>query len=165
MRLLANVPLPLDEPGSSVAGSDLAFWGRYAYAGNYEGFRIIDIARPASPRVLADVRCFGPQNDVSVWGDLLFLSVDEPLDSPRCGGQPTSADAPDAWEGIRIFDVSNPRDPLFVTAVATDCGSHTHTLVPDASEDRVLLYVSSFNLGFESGPDCPAPSEEEPISH
>ena len=162
-RLLANLPQPTHTP---IGGTDLAFWGTRAYAGSFGGFRIIDIKQPASPKVLADVQCPGQQGDVSVWNnELLFLSDDEPLTSPRCGGVPTDFQStPDAWEGIRIFDVGNPRDPVYLTAVATDCGSHTHTLVPDLKNDRVLIYVSSFNL-FDDGPDCRAPTVDEPISH
>lgn len=162
-RLLANVPQPAHAP---FGGTDLAFWGTRAYAGSFGGFRILDIEQPANPEVLADVPCVGAQGDVSVWGnELVFVSVDDPLTSPRCGGRPTDfATTPDAWEGIRVLGVSNPREPEYLTAVATDCGSHTHTLVPDLENDRVLLYVSSFNL-FVDGPNCRAPSLEEPISH
>ena len=45
---------------------------------------------------------------------------------------------------MRIFDVSNPREPELIKGVPTDCGSHTHTLVPDAENGRVLLYVASY---------------------
>ena len=137
MTLLANSPRT-----TQVSQSDLAFWGRTLFAGNYEGFRVLDIADPEAPIQLADVRCNGAQSDVSVWGDLVFLSVDRPQTAPGC-----SADTPDntpGWEGIRIFDASNRTAPEFLTAVATDCGSHTHTLLPDLARNRVLLYVSSY---------------------
>lgn len=169
MRLLANLPLENPAEGVTVFGSDLAFWGDRAYAGNYGGFRIIDIGRPASPRVLSDVRCFGPQNDVSVWrNQLVFLSIDAPQTTRECEGSSTTTfeRTPDAFEGIRIFDVSNPRKPTFVTAVATDCGSHTHTLVPDLEHNRLLIYVSSYLLGAAGvGPDCALPTAESPVSH
>ena len=35
-----------------------------------------------------------------------------------------------AWEGIRIFDISNPRAPEQIATVYQDCGSHTNTLLP-----------------------------------
>ena len=137
MKLLGNSPRT-----TQVSQSDLAFWGRTLYAGNYEGFRVLDISWPSQPLQVADVRCNGAQNDVGVWGDLVFLSVDRPQTAPEC-----SADTPGntpGWEGIRIFDAGDRTDPEFVTAVATDCGSHTHTVVPDLDENRVLLYVSSY---------------------
>ena len=147
VRLLANAPKP------QVINSDLAFWGTVAYQGNYDGFRVIDVSKPSAPVVLSDFHCHGPQNDVSVWENLLFLSVDKPQTTPGCDSvddpDPTE---PNAFEGIRIFDVSNPRNPRFVAAVATDCGSHTHTLVPDLAHGRILLYVSSYAL--RPGPHC-----------
>jgi hypothetical protein len=141
MHLLASA-----ERTGSITGyrnSDLAFWGRLAFAGNYEGFRVIDVRNPLRPRVVADVACAGSQHDVSVWRGLLFLSVDTPRTGPDCASTAVEGTAP-GWEGIRIFDVRNPAAPRFITGVATDCGSHTHTLVPTRRTDQVLLYVSSY---------------------
>lgn len=161
--LLANVAPPAHTP---IGGTDLAFWGTRAYAGSFGGFRIIDVADPSNPTVLGDVQCEGVQGDVAVWRNkYVVVSVDDPMTSPTCDGVGTDfASTPDAWEGIRIFDVSNPRRPRYLTAVATDCGSHTHTLVPDPANDRVLIYVSSFNI-FQDGPNCPAATPAHPVSH
>lgn len=126
--------------------SDLAFWGDLVFAGNYEGFRVIDASEPGEPVVISDVACPGVQHDISVWKDLLFLSIDAPLTAPECGSPRTASGVP-GFEGIRIFDVSDPRQPAYVGAVATDCGSHTHTLVPDPGNDRVLVYVASYPAG------------------
>jgi hypothetical protein len=38
--------------------------------------------------------------------------------------------------------------------VLTECGSHTHTLVPDLSNNRLLLYVHSYQLSSPSA-TCP----------
>src|SRR5918999_924613 len=49
--------------------------------------------------------------------DTLVLSVDSVLAGPECGAAPVGKSAttgryPDgAWEGLRIFDVSDPADP------------------------------------------------------
>jgi hypothetical protein len=137
MHLLGNSPRT-----TQVSQSDLAFWGRTLFAGNYEGFRVLDIADPEAPIQLADVRCNGAQNDVSVWGDLVFLSVDRPQTAPECSTD-TPGNTP-GWEGIRVFDAGDRTAPEFLTAVATDCGSHTHTLLPDLAQNRLLLYVSSY---------------------
>jgi hypothetical protein len=156
LALLANAPK------AHTTNSDLAFWGRVAYEGNYDGFRVIDISKPAAPVVLADVHCRGPQNDVSVWKTLLFVSVDRPQTSAGCDSvdAPFETD-PAAFEGIRIFDVADPRNPRLVAAVPTDCGSHTNTLVPELAHGRVLLYVSSYAL--KAGPHCGAGREDNPL--
>jgi LVIVD repeat-containing protein len=162
------------KPSSPTVNSDLAFWGNLVYAGNYNGFRIIDVADPSHPNELVDYPCRGPQNDVSVWGTgtrrLLFQSVDSRQAEARCSGDdPTRATG---WEGIRIFDVTNPTQPRFIRGVATDCGSHTHTLIPvrktgtryviDAGNpNRVLIYVSSYPLtGQGVHGDLGAPPED-----
>jgi len=166
MKLLATSP-------KGPTNTDLAFWGRLAFAGRTGGFRIIDIADPEAPQVLADVACSGSQGDVSVWNGLLFVSVDTPQTSSdpawpqTCAGStPTTASNPTAWEGIRIFDVSDPTDPQFVRAVATDCGSHTNTLVPDPANGTAHVYVSSYALTTGSlGPNCQQDHNKISIVH
>jgi hypothetical protein len=155
MELLANVPK------TGTTNSDLAFWGNLAYAGNYAGFRIIDISNPGSPQVLSDYSCPGPQNDVAVWDTgkqrLLIMSIDSRQRTEECNSG--AGNAAGGFEGLRIFDVTDPRSPQFITGVQTDCGSHTHTVVParrlrsgDYVTDpdrpsRLLVYVSSYPLG------------------
>lgn len=149
MHLLAD--LPRTDSAPTYRNSDLAFWGSTAYSGNYDRFRVIDISRPSRPRVLSDFSCPGSQHDVSVWDNLLFLSVDAPRTGPGCDSTTTGAEP--GWEGIRIFDVSNPHRPSLIGGVATDCGSHTHTLLPNRRTQRVLLYVSSYPAsGFGQSP-------------
>jgi hypothetical protein len=140
--------------------SDLAFKGTLAFAGHYGGFRIIDLADPGSPVEVADVHCNGPQGDVTVHGDLLFLSVDTPQSTVGCeGSKNVTAKTPGAFEGIRVFDISDPANPVFLQGVRTDCGSHTNTLVP-AAGDKAYLYVASYPLSASGlGPDCQAPFE------
>ncbi|MBW3579233.1 MAG: hypothetical protein KY462_16170 [Actinobacteria bacterium] len=157
---------------SGQINSDLAFWGDLAFAGYYGGFRIFDISR-ATPQLVSDFKCYGPQNDVSVWdsdgdgqADLLFTSVDRTLTGPECGATGTADhDDPTGWEGIRIFDVSNPEAPSQIGAVYQDCGSHTHTLVPDVANKRVLLYNSSYPLrpGPTCGPDRGPEADRDPL--
>lgn len=166
-RLIASMPKQGDlSPFTgqlTTANSDLAFWGDRAYSGHYNGFRIMDISDPGDPQVLSDFTCRGAQDDVSVWqNQLLILSIDEPQvdsDDPNAvnGACTTAADAADRevetnFEGIRIFDVSDPANPTLIKGVDTDCGSHTHTLVPDTDNGRLLVYVSSYPL--RAGPIC-----------
>ncbi len=145
-----------NSPNSSVPqaiNSDLAFWGNRAYAGNYDGFRTFDISNPASPGLLSDFKCRGPQNDPVVWENkLMFLAVDRTQTGPNCGSTDTAQhDDPNGWEGVRIFDVSNSSSPRQIGAVYTDCGAHTITLYPK-NPAQLLLYVSSYPL--RPGPTC-----------
>ncbi len=135
--------------------SDLAFQGDYAYAGAFDGFRVIDISDPANAQQVSFFPCNGGQGDVSVRGDLLFSSVDSPQSSPACNStNVANAAVPGAWEGVRIFDITDPANPSHITSVATDCGSHTHTLVP-RGQGTVFVYVSSYALTTPStGPNC-----------
>jgi hypothetical protein len=158
-----NMSLLFQSPNATGAvNSDLAFWRNRAYAGNYDGFRIFDISDPASPTLLSEFPCFGPQNDPIVWKNrLLFLSVDEVLTGPECGSEPAeNPEDPSGWEGVRIFDVSDPTDPEFITGVYTDCGAHTITLWP-RSRHTGLIYVSSYSLTV--GPTCGPNTGEDPL--
>ncbi|NRQ31735.1 hypothetical protein HII36_07770 [Nonomuraea sp. NN258] len=136
----------------AAVGSDLAFTGDYAIAGNYEGFTIYDISQPERPAVVSQVRCPGPQNDVTVSGNLLFLSVDLPMDGPGCDST-TNLRGGEDWEGLRIFDIADKRNPRYVGAVDTPCGSHTATLAPGTSPDVLHLYATS-SPGRVGGTEC-----------
>ncbi|MEU9889453.1 hypothetical protein AB0M95_03110 [Sphaerisporangium sp. NPDC051017] len=153
-RLVANVPLSAPFDGEHAWGTDLAFQGNYVFTGNYEGFTIHDISDPAKPKVVTRVVCPGGQNDISVTGNLLFLSIDEPRSDNTC--ESDHGDPFTGWEGIRIFDISDKSHPRYVKSLATDCGSHTHTLVPGKDASKVYLYISSF------GPDPSAPHCKPP---
>lgn len=152
MKLLANVAR-----SAPATQSDLAFDGKLAYAGNYLGFRVLDISDPEEPSVITDFRCNGAQSDVSVYRGLLFQSVDAPQNHGGCDstGVGVTAATPGMFEGIRIFDVSDPANPVHLKSVNTDCGSHTNTLVPDPANNRALIYISSYPLGGAAlGPNC-----------
>jgi len=156
----------LDPPPLKI-NSDLAFWGRLAFQGSYDGFRIVDISAPGNPKEIADVACNGNQGDVSVWGNLLVRAVDRPQALPgndlrrACEGTDTPASVT-GFEGLQIFDISNPRNPRFIKAVPTDCGAHTQTLVPDLANNRLIVYVSvAFSSAFAGptpyGTQCVSP--------
>ena len=148
--------------------SDLAFWEDYAAAGNYSGFRIFDIRQPEKPVLVTTVNCRGPQGDVSFYKAknrlLLFVSVDTPqtVPGPPPGAKDcASSDSVEAlgFEGIRIWDVTDPAAPKFVKLVQTDCGSHTHTTIPDYDNQRALIYVASYPLAATGiGPNCGQPN-------
>ncbi|WP_128378081.1 LVIVD repeat-containing protein [Streptomyces cavernae] len=149
---LANVPKDA-LPGTN---SDLAFQGKFAFAGNYDGFRIFDISNPKKPKTVAQVLCPGSQNDISVSGDLLFLSTDSSRSDNSCASTTQPATEKSSWEGMKIFDISDMKNPKYVAAVETACGSHTNTLVPERK--NVYIYVSSYSPS-ASFPDCQPPHD------
>lgn len=143
---------------STATQSDLAFRGNIAIAGSYDGFRIVDITNPTNPTEISRMICNGAQGDVSVYGNLVFRSIDSPQSSTSCDSTNVTASTPGMFEGIQIFDITDLKSPQKVASVATDCGSHTHTLVPDPDNGRVFLYVSSYPLGGAAiGPNCQQP--------
>ncbi|SDS99487.1 LVIVD repeat-containing protein [Nocardioides scoriae] len=154
MKLLANVPKQGAFAESGAYNSDLAFKGRYAFAGNYYGFTVYDISKPRKPKAVTQYVCPGGQGDVSVSGDILVFSVDSSRSSSSCSDStPTPASEKTAWEGLRIFDISNPRNPQYVKAIETDCGSHTNSLAPSKDGKDVYVYVSSYSPSADF-PDC-----------
>ncbi len=152
LRLVGNS----DKDGTT--NSDLAFNGNLVYSGNYGGFRILDV-RGDSPRVVVDHPCNGPQNDVSFTKlggkTFLFQSIDSAQDREDCSSvnAPIVEGSRVGYEGVRVFDVTNPAKPVFIDMIQTACGSHTHTLIPDKSDrrgggsDKAYIYVSSYPLG------------------
>jgi hypothetical protein len=158
IRDIANVPKQAPFDTLDSLDSDLAFTGDKAIAGNYNGFTIYDIHNPRKPKQLSQVVCPGAQNDVSVYGDLLFVSTDSSRSDSSCNSTPLPASEKNAWEGMKIFDISDARAPKYIAAVETDCGSHTHTLVPDKRGKDVYLYVSSYAPS-ATFPDCMPPHD------
>lgn len=158
LRQIANLPkqAPFDTP--AAFGTDMAFQGRYAFVGNYNGFVIYDIGRPSAPKIVSQVLCPGSQNDISVYGNLLFLSTDSSRTDDSCASTAQSASVKESWEGIKVFDISDKANPRYVKAVETACGSHTHTLVPAKDRRSVYLYVSSYSPRAEF-PDCQPPHD------
>lgn len=153
VKQVANIPKQAPFDGPNSFGTDIAFQDERAYVGNYDGFVVYDISRPRDPSILTQVYCTGAQNDVSVTGNLLFLSTDSSRSDSSCTSTPKSATDPTAWEGIKVFDISDPAAPQYVAAVETDCGSHTNTLVPDRTGEAAYLYISSYSPR-DTFPDC-----------
>src|SRR5262245_22240627 len=129
----------------SFFSSDLAFRDHHLFAGSFHGINIYDIETARSPRLVASVVCPGGQGDVSVYGNLLFMSVEELRGRIDCGTQGVLEEGASAsrFRGVRIFDISNLTKPRQVAAVQTCRGSHTHTLiVPPNDKANVYLYAS-----------------------
>ncbi len=115
--------------------------------GNYHGFNTYNIERANRPQLIASVVCPGGQGDVSIWGNLLFMSVEQTRGRVDCGLQgvvpPVSNER---FRGVRIFDISDLKNPKQVAAVQTCRGSHTHTLVPDP-KDKSHIFVYGSGTG------------------
>jgi hypothetical protein len=128
----------------SFANSDMAFTGDLMFVGSFHGFTIYDIENGAKPRLLSSVVCPGGQGDVSVYRNLLIVSVEQTRGRLDCGTSGVKDTvSPERFRGIRIFDISDLRKPRQVAAVQTCRGSHTHTLVTDPrNRDTLYVYVS-----------------------
>ena len=145
----------------AFANSDIAFQGNHLFQGNFYGLNIYDISNPAKTTLLTSMICPGGQNDVSVYKNLLFMSVEMTNGRLDCGTQgfppapppaqplgkdekpPLPAAQKDRFRGVRIFDITDIKNPKQVAAVQSCRGSHTHTLVTDPNDkNNVYLYVS-----------------------
>lgn len=141
---------PPPRPGANnlnLGNSDLAFRQSHAFVGNFHGFNVYDIENAGKPRQLASVVCPGGQGDVSVHGNLLFMSVEQTRGRLDCGTQGvTGPISSERFRGIRIFDIRDIRKPRQIAAVQTCRGSHTHTLLVDP-DDRQHVYIYGSGTG------------------
>jgi hypothetical protein len=156
-----KIPKPMQLVLAQLAfsNSDLAFQGNRLFQGNFYGVNFYDISNPAKASLVTSLVCPGGQGDVSVYGNMLFMSVEMPNGRLDCGTQGfppppppepghekehrLPAASPERFRGVRIFDISDLRNPKQVAAVQTCRGSHTHTLVVDPNDkDNVYIYVS-----------------------
>ena len=145
LRLLASRAKAGPFNTEAAFNSDIAFEGGYAYVGNYEGVTIYDVRDPSNPTVAGQILCPGSQNDVTVNDGILVTSTDSRRTNDSCSSTATSTpSAPTTWEGLKVFDVRDPSAPRLLTSVATDCGSHTHTVLPETN--RLLVYVQSYDV-------------------
>ena len=124
--------------------SDLAFSGKYAIQGNYNGFQVWDISNPSKPVLTTAYFCPASQSDVSVYKNLLFVSGEGNGGRLDCGGEGVKEQvSKDRLRGIRIFDITDITNPKYIANVQTCRGSHTHTVVEDPRDkDNVYVYVS-----------------------
>ncbi|MDZ7780088.1 MAG: hypothetical protein U5R14_09195 [Gemmatimonadota bacterium] len=142
LKKVSSTPPPEDFIG--VTNSDLAFKDDYVIQGNYNGFQIWDVSEPADPVLVEAFVCPASQSDVSVYEDLLFVSGEGLGGRVDCGVQGVpQAVSEDRLRGIRIFDISDLRNPEYIANVQTCRGSHTHTVLKDPADDEnVYIYVS-----------------------
>jgi hypothetical protein len=166
----------------AFANSDLAFSGKHLFQGNFYGVSIYDISIPKQTKLVTSMVCPGGQGDVSVYKNLMFMSVEMPngrLDCSITGFPPPPpptappkegeeekrvlpAPSKERFRGVRIFDISNIQNPKQIAAVQTCRGSHTHTLVVDPKDkNNVYIYVSGTSF-VRQGEELPGCSDEAP---
>ncbi|HKQ76980.1 MAG TPA: hypothetical protein VJ810_25015 [Blastocatellia bacterium] len=162
----------------AFANSDLAFQGNHLFQGNFYGVNIYDISNPSKTQLVTSMVCPGGQGDVSVYKNLMFMSVEMPNGRVDCGVQgfppgppppagemkmpPPPAPQKDRFRGVRIFDISDIKSPRQVAAVQTCRGSHTHTLVVDPKDKKnVYIYVSGTSF-VRQGEELPGCSDAAP---
>ncbi|HVM74437.1 MAG TPA: hypothetical protein VMT75_02270 [Candidatus Saccharimonadales bacterium] len=179
---LAKIPKPFQLVIAQLAfaNSDLAFQGDHLFQGNFYGVSIYDISNPANTKLLTAMVCPGGQGDVSVYKNLMFMSVEMPNGRIDCGAQGFPPEPPptpeeekekkhripaaqkDRFRGVRIFDISNIQNPKQVAAIQTCRGSHTHTLVIDPNDkNNVYIYVSGTSF-VRQGEELEGCSGEKP---
>jgi hypothetical protein len=136
--------------------SDVAFWGKYAIQGNYDGFRVVDIKAPGNPKELSHVSCDGNQGDIYVYEHIVVRSWNSPAPAGKmCGGE----EVPEGFEGVHVFSIADPATPELLGSVefsavgaaergtADGCGSHTVTGTPDLDNGRLLIYSNNSSGG------------------
>jgi len=126
----------------ALSNTDMAMSNGRLFVGNFNGFNAYDVTGP-EPKLILSVVCPGGQGDLSVHGNLLFMSVEENRGRVDCGtGGAGGAVNAERFRGVRIFDISDLSAPRQVAAVQTCRGSHTHTLVPSSEENVLYVYNS-----------------------
>ena len=142
LRLLSATRPP--EAFVGVTNSDLAFTGDYAIQGTYNGVMVWDLSNPAAPELVTEYVCPASQSDVSVYETLLFVSGEGLGGRLDCGTQGVQqVVSQERLRGIRIFDISDIRNPAYIGNVQTCRGSHTHSVLKDPNDDEnVYVYVS-----------------------
>jgi len=149
--------------GLNFANSDLAFSRNHLFMGNFHGFNTYDVDSSRRPRLLASIVCPGGQGDMSVRGNLLFMSVEQTSGRVDCGTQGVQAPvSAERFRGVRIFDISDLSKPRQIAAIQTCRGSHTHTLVDDPNDKANLYIYGSGTSSVRSGDELAGCSNADP---
>jgi len=145
------------------SNSDLAFDGHHLFMGSFHGYNIYDIEESHDPKLLASIVCPGGQGDVSVYKNLLFMSVEQGRGRLDCGTQGHQTEvSSERFRGVRIFDITDIAKPRQVAAVQTCRGSHTHTLVPDPRDPGSIYVYGSGTSPVRSAQELDGCSGSEP---
>ncbi|HEY1224930.1 MAG TPA: hypothetical protein VGE54_06880 [Brevundimonas sp.] len=146
----------------ALANSDMAMADGKLFVGNFNGFNAYDVSS-GTPELVLSVVCPGGQGDLSIHGDLLFMSVEQNRGRLDCGASGVNGDvSAERFRGIRIFDISDLKAPRQIAAVQTCRGSHTHTLVPHPTDPNVLYIYNSGTSGVRKTDELSICSDGEP---
>lgn len=126
----------------SFANTDIAFSGDMMVTGNYHGFNAYKLGEDGVPQLISSTVCPGGQGDVSIVGNILVMSVEDSRGRIDCGLEGVQGDVSEQrFRGVRVFDITDIRNPIQVGQVQTCRGSHTHSVV-DANDERIVVYNS-----------------------
>jgi hypothetical protein len=155
---------PAPRPFSlDFANSDLAFSKNHVFMGSFHGFTTYDVDAADRPRLLASVVCPGGQGDMSVYGHLLFMSVEATSGRVDCGTEGVKEpSSKERFRGVRIFDITDLQHPKQLAAVQTCRGSHTHTIVPDPRDPSNLYVYGSGTSSVRPGDELAGCSGADP---
>jgi hypothetical protein len=142
MKVTGRAQLP--EAFKGQWNSDITFTGKYAIQGNFAGPIVWDMTDPTKPVLVTAYPCPASQNDVSVYRNLMFMSVEANNGRTDCmAGGVRDTVSPLRMRGVRIFDISDIKTPKLIANVQTCRGSHTHTVLEDPKDKaNIYIYVS-----------------------
>jgi len=147
----------------ALANSDMAMANGRLFVGNWNGFNAYDVTKGGAPELVLSVVCPGGQGDVSVHGNLLFMSVEQNRARLDCGVADAEGDVnAERFRGIRIFDITDLNAPRQIAAIQTCRGSHTHTLVPDPADPKSLYIYNSGTSSVRKSDELSICSDGEP---
>ena len=146
----------------ALANSDLAMSHGRLFVGNFNGFNAYDVTH-GEPKLVLSVVCPGGQGDVSLHGNLLFMSVEQNRGRIDCGTAGAEGDVnAERFRGVRIFDITDIAAPRQIAAIQTCRGSHTHTQVPDPADRNVLYIYNQGTSGVRKAGELAMCSDGEP---
>jgi len=149
-------------PMLSFVNTDMAFRDDVLVTGSYHGFNVYQLT-VRGPQLMASIVCPGGQGDVSIVGDLLFMSAQETRGRLDCGLGGVSEDvSAERFRGLRIFDISDLTRPVQVGAVQTCRGSHTHSVVAGPDEDGNIIVYNSGTSSIREEEEMPGCFDDLP---
>jgi uncharacterized protein (DUF305 family) len=150
-------------PMLSFVNTDMAFRDDILVAGSYHGFNVYQLQEGGVPKHMASIVCPGGQGDVSIVGNLLFMSAQETRGRLDCGLEGVIEDvSAERFRGLRIFDIADLTRPVQVGAVQTCRGSHTHSVVSGPDENGKIIVYNSGTSSVREEEEMPGCFDESP---